>query len=123
MLHSTRQNTYIHARRVPTQYVELPRHVIFLALLCSWVILHIDDFPSPDPALTVLTVAADGFELLDSQVSSLTSYLATDTDTEDRTVSSTDGYEGLRNFTIIEKVLQLCRPSFPALVSKCIITH
>ena len=58
------------------------------------------------PALTVLTVAADGFELLDSQVSSLTSYLATDTDTEDRTVSSTDGYEGPRSFTITDQALE-----------------
>ena len=69
---------------------------------------HIDDFPRlllpqikapTQPALIVLTAAADGFELLDSQVSSLTSYLATDTDTEDRTVSSGDGYEGPRSFT------------------------
>ena len=54
----------------------------------------------------MLTVAADGFELLDSQVSSLTSYLATDTDTEDRTVSSTDGYEGPRSFTITDQALE-----------------
>ena len=48
----------------------------------------------------MLTPAADGFELLDSQVSSLTSYLATDTETEDRTVSSGDGNEGPLSFTI-----------------------
>ena len=53
----------------------------------------------------MLTVAADGFELLDSQVSSLTSYLATDTDTEDRTVSSRDGYEGPRSFAITNQAL------------------
>ena len=77
---------------------------------------HIDDFPRlllpqikapiPTPALTVLTLAADGFCMLDSQVSSLTSYLATDTDTEDRTVSSTDGYESPRSFTITDQALE-----------------
>ena len=89
----------------------------------------------------MLTPAADGFELLDSQVSSLTSYLATDTETEDRTVSSGDGYEGPRRFISVNESASthfqqgegpvhcenFANLRFPALLSKrvydCIIAH